>query len=34
MRLALAGSLTAVQFRRSGELPLNLKKIEDFSKVS
>jgi len=34
MPLALAGSLTAVQFRYHAELPLNLNKIEHFSKVS
>jgi len=36
MPLALAGSLTAVQFRYPAELPLNLNlnKIEYFSKVS
>jgi hypothetical protein len=33
MPLALAGSLTAVQFRLPAELPLNLNKIEHFSKV-
>jgi hypothetical protein len=32
--LALAGSLTAVQFRYPAELPLNLNKIEHFSKAS
>ncbi len=32
--IALAGSLTAVQFRFPAELPLNLNKIEHFSKVS
>ena len=34
MPLALAGSLTAVQFRYPAELPLALNKIEHFSKVS
>jgi len=34
MPLALTGSLTAVQFRYPAELPLNLNKIEHFSKVS
>jgi len=34
MPLALAGSLTAVQFRYPAELLLNLNKIEHFSKVS
>ena len=34
MSLALAGSLTAVQFRFPAELPLGLNKIEHFSKAS